>query len=318
MGAAGSGPRPPPARRLRWLGGGSAGLLLPTVLTCTQGRVTSPASPPQPAASRRSASAPEASAALPAPQSRGHGLADTSSSGDSAASAAGAAAAASASLLSPSHHLAESLSRRRDTSFVLPPRLVVQTDGRRHRGPDCGQRQGNTRLRRGAGACARGGGIRSPGHRHRRGRSALGGSYPPRGPRFSRRWRDHGLGSSAPRPPARASASPSPSAAWGALPGPPWASQAPWGRRASLRAFGPRGCPRGPGVGTDFELRQGPGRGRGGEHQSPSSPPAKFTPPPCPQPLVHLAGEERAAHCRGFLDRLLGRLQSKLLHLLFR
>ncbi|XP_046527132.1 uncharacterized protein LOC124244552 [Equus quagga] len=144
VGAAGSGPRPPPARRLRWLGGGSAGLLLPTVLTCTQGRVTSPASPPQPAASRRSASAPEASAALPAPQSRGHGLADTSSSGDSAASAAGAAAAASASLLSPSHHLAESLSRRRDTSFVLPPRLVVQTDGRRHRGPDCGQRQAHS------------------------------------------------------------------------------------------------------------------------------------------------------------------------------
>lgn len=122
MGEAGSGPRPPPARRLRWLGGGSAGLLLPTVLTCTQGRVTSPASPPQLAASRRSASVPEASAALRAPQSRGHGLSDTSSPGESAASSAGAVAAASAPLWSPSHHLAETLSRPRGYPFSSSPR----------------------------------------------------------------------------------------------------------------------------------------------------------------------------------------------------
>ena len=122
MGAAGSGPRPPPARRLRWLGGGSAGLLLPTVLTCTQGRVTSPASPPQLAASRRSASAPEASAALRAPQSRGHGLSDTSGPAKSAAASAGAVAAASAPLSVASRHLAETLSGPRGHPFSSSPR----------------------------------------------------------------------------------------------------------------------------------------------------------------------------------------------------
>ena len=131
-GSAGSGPRPPPARRLPRLGGGSAGLLLPTVLTCTQGRVTSPASPPQPAASRRSAAAPEASAALRAPQSRGHGLSDTSGPGASAASAAGAAVAASAPHSSPSHRLAGSLSRPRGHLF-RPPSEARGTDGRPRR-----------------------------------------------------------------------------------------------------------------------------------------------------------------------------------------
>lgn len=138
-GADGSGrlpARPPPACGLRWLGGGSAGLLLPAELTCTQRRVTSPASPPQLAASRSSVSAPEASAALPAPLSRGHGLFDTFSPGELEASAAGAAAAASALLPSPSPHPAESLSRPRRPLSSSPRRswdrrtVAGRTEGR--------------------------------------------------------------------------------------------------------------------------------------------------------------------------------------------
>lgn len=132
MREAGSRPRPPPTRRLRWLGGGSAGLLLSTVLTCTQGRVTSPASPPQPAASGLSVSSPEGSAALRAPQSPGHGLFDTFGPGESVAAAAGAAAAASAPLLSPSPHPTENLSRQRGRPFH-PPAEAGGTDGRTQR-----------------------------------------------------------------------------------------------------------------------------------------------------------------------------------------
>ncbi|XP_041500326.1 uncharacterized protein LOC121442780, partial [Microtus oregoni] len=143
-GATGSGPRPSPARRLRWLGGGSAGLLLPAVLTCTQGRVTSPASPPLPAAaSRRSVSAPEANLALWAPQSRGHGLADTFLRRGAAGTAAPGWA--------PSHHLAEGRPAPRDHRSG-PSSEVRRTDGQtdrpHQRVPDwnCGQRQGSGGL----------------------------------------------------------------------------------------------------------------------------------------------------------------------------
>lgn len=102
------------------------------IITCTQGRVTSPASPPQSAASRRSAAAPEASAALRAPQSRGHCLSDTSGPGESAASAAGAAVVPSAPHSSPSHRLAGILSRPRGHLF-RPSSEARGTDGRPRR-----------------------------------------------------------------------------------------------------------------------------------------------------------------------------------------
>lgn len=150
--------RPPPARRLRWLGGGSAGLLLPAVLTCTQRRVTGPASPPQPAASRRSVSAPVASATL-----RRQDPEDTASSTHPA----------------PGNWLPQRLERPQpprlfcrvlplaplracpnlgDISFVFLPRLLGPTDRRREvERRAAGSGKVTTRCAAGAGVSARGG-----------------------------------------------------------------------------------------------------------------------------------------------------------------
>lgn len=115
--------------------------------------MTSPASPPLPAAaSRRSVSAPEASLALWAPQSRGHGLADTFLR----RGAAGPAAPGWA----PSHHLAEGRPRPRDHRSGPSSEARStdrQTDRRHQRVPDCncGQRQGNAGCTAGLGRARR-------------------------------------------------------------------------------------------------------------------------------------------------------------------